>query len=283
MANKIWQNRLAESQEIIKDKKKKKEKIKKYSFRFFLILFIFCFFWPQYWKRLVYPFIYGKYTNQELEISAQDSFEDLPDNTPPIYFKYDSYTYELTPKTKYSVTGKIAYVEPYDGIWNRFYRNHSQKHYINIVPIDFFIVIGNIAKPEIYKMFEFGHEERAGFIRCRGVKYKTSVFSMFLSEKEYRKSAENEAKCAPFFKPEDYNNYHPIPANENIRKAFHMLLPKDVVYLEGILVDVNSMGLDLVTGTRKLQHHKYIIAGYNPGMCFVLYTTKIIFNNHVYE
>ena len=256
MTNKIWEERLAESQEKIKSKKNKRQKIQSRFIKIFAVVFLFCFFWPQYWKRLIYPFIYGTPTNQQLTISEQDSFEDLPPDTPPIYLKYDSYTYELTPKTKYSATGKVAYVEPYDGIWNRIYRNHSQKHYINIVPIDLFIVIGDIAKPEIYKMFEFGHSEREGSIRCKGVKYKESVFSSFISMEEFRESAENEAKCAPFFKSEYYNNYHPILANENIRKAFHMLLPKDVIYIEGILVDVKSMGLNLITGTRKNQVHK---------------------------
>ena len=279
MVNKIWQERLEKSQKIIKERKNKKQKRRDYAWKFFVILFVFRFFWPQYWKRLIYPSLYGKPTSQKLEISRYDHFEDLPENTPPIYLKYDSYTYELTPRTKYSVTGRIGYVEPYDGVWNKFYRGHTQKHYINLVPIDFVIVIGDMAKPEIYNLFEFFHEERSGGAKCKGVTYKTSFLNGSLSPEEI----ERYENCKPHDKDEELNNYHPIPANENIRKALHSILPNDVVYLEGILVDVNSNGLHLNTGTRKLQHHKYVVAGFNPGMCFVLYTTKVIFNNHVYE
>ena len=279
MTNNVWEERLAESQEKIAQNKAKRQKIKSRFINIFVLAVIYLLFIrPQYWKRLIYPHIYGTPTNQQLTISEQDSFEDLPPDTPHMYIKYDdSYTYELTPKTKYSVTGKIGYAEPYDGIWNRIYRNHSQKDYIDLVPIDFVIVIGNMAKPEIYKMFKFDHEERAGFVGCKGIKYNSIIWT----KRGQRKMAEIAAKCNPFIKDEEYNNYHPIPANENIRKAFHMLLPNDVVYLEGILVDVEPLGL--VTGTRKNQVHKYLIRGFNPGMCFVLYTTKIIFNNHIYE
>ena len=76
-------------------------------------------------------------------------------------------------------------------------------------------------------------------------------------------------------------DYYADLTNEKINKALHMLLPEDIIYIEGYLVDVLSMGLK--TGTRKQQQHDYLISGYNPGMCFVLYTTKIIFNGRIYQ
>ena len=279
--NKIWQTRLAQSEQRLKLKKQKRKKITNYLLCFLLVLSVLNFFYPQFFKRLIYPFLYGKQSAEKLEISAHDNFADFPLNTPAFIFERNNMKYKLFPKTKYSVTGKIGYIDYYDGWWNRFYRGFAQGDYINLVPLDIFMVIGNMAKPEIYDMFEFDHEERLGIVKCKGVKYKTSFFSFYTSKDEAEKSRHNYAKCNKYINEEERNNYHPIPANEKINKALHLLKPGDIVHIEGILVDVPAMGL--VTGTRKQQHHKYIMGGYNPGMCFILYTTKIIVNNYVYE
>ena len=135
--------------------------------------------------------------------------------------------------------------------------------------------------PEIYKLFEFDHEERTGFIKCKGVKYKESFFSFYSSASEREKSEKNYAICNPHINPNQFNNYHPIPANEKINKGLHTLLAGDIVYLEGYLVDVPSMGM--LTGTRTNQHHEYVMGGQNPGMCFILFTTKLTVNGYTYQ
>ncbi|MBR1840548.1 MAG: hypothetical protein IJ778_00270 [Alphaproteobacteria bacterium] len=279
--NFIWQQRLAQSRDRIAERNKKRETVKWRIIKCVCAVLILCQLYPQYWKRLIYPYIYGTPTDKTLTISDADFFKDVPPNTPPFVLQRNNINYLLHPRAQYSVTGKIGYVDIYDGWWNRFYRSSSQKNYINIVPLDLFIVIGNMAKPEIYQMFRFTHEERAGSVLCKGVKYKTSFFNFWLSAKEAKKSDENFQKCGKYIRSEELNNYHPIPANEKINKALHMLLPEDIIYIEGYLVDVLSMGLK--TGTRKQQQHDYLISGYNPGMCFVLYTTKIIFNGRIYQ
>lgn len=279
--NFIWQQRLAQSRDRIIERNKKREIIKWRIIKCVCAILILCQFYPQYWKRVVYPYIYGTPANKTLTISATSFFEDVPPNTPPFVFQKNNTKYSLHPRTKYSVTGKIGYVDTYDGWWNRFYRGQFQQKYINLVPLDLFIVIGNMAQPEIYKMFRFTHEERMGSILCKGVKYKTSFFNFWLSEEEAKESDANFQKCDKYMRSEEFNNYHPIPANENINKALHMLLPDDVIYIEGYLVDVPSLGL--TTGTRHQQQHDYLVSGYNPGMCFILYTTKIVFHNRVYQ
>ena len=161
------------------------------------------------------------------------------------------------------------------------YRGHSQNDYINLVPVDLLMVYGDMAKPEIYKLFEFEHEERTGFIKCKGVKYKESFFSFYASDSEREKSEKNYAHCETYMKNHQFNNYHPIPANENINKGLHTLIAGDVVHIEGYLVDVPSMGM--LTGTRTNQHHEYVMSGQNPGMCFILFTTKLIVNGYAYQ
>ena len=279
--NKVWDEQLAQSQDRLEKRRQRRDKIKSYLIKFALVVLFVCWWYPQYWKRLIYPIFYGKYTDTSLVISAEDSFTDLPENAGPISFERNGIKYELKPRTKYSVTGKVGYVDTYDGVWNKFYRGHSQKKYINLVPLDLIIVIGNMAKPDIYNLFSFRHEERMGGPVCKGVKYKTSFFSGWMTEKAYKENMRKYNRCTPYIRSEEFNNYHPIPSNTNIDKALHMILPNDTIYIEGILVDVEAMYLK--TGTRKLQHHDYIVSGYHPGMCFILYTTKIILNNRIYE
>ena len=282
--NEVWQQRLKQSQERIRDKTLRRRKLVvlwSYAKKLLIILIIVQIFFPEYLKRMIYPYIYGKATTEKVQISSEDSFEDI--NEPRFRFDKDGWSYVLYPRTKYSVTGRIGIVERYDTLFGKIFRGQFQGDYINLVPLDLFIVINELAKPEIFKMFRFVHEERMGGIRCKGVKYRESVMSGFFSSwSEYEKSKANLAKCQPYMKDEYLNNYHPIPANKNVDKALHQIVAGDVVHLEGVLVDVPQMGLK--TGTRKNQYHKELYGGRGgAGMCFILYTTKVILNNRIYE
>lgn len=245
---------------------------------FAIILFLFCY--PEYLKRLFYPYIFGEPTNAVLDTSSPEIYQDM--KLPAVTVFRHKTNYILLPKTKYAVTAKVAYVDYYDTVFNRIYRGHSQKDYINLVPLDLFLLNGDMAKPEIMKLFTFEHEERLGRVLCKGVKYSRSFWpTFFKDEEEYEASKAKLQQCEKYQKEENLNNYHPIPANEKINKALHQLVFGDTVYLEGFLVDVPQMGLK--TGTRKQQHHQYVMGGQQPGMCFILYTTKVIVNNRVYQ
>lgn len=277
--NKIWQQRLQASQQRIALKRFGKQKS---SYKFWAITFLLLlwFLFPEYPKRFIYPILFGKPYTQKLEISQQDFFEDV--ETKPLKFSRHGKNYILQPRTKYAVTAKVGFVDHYDTWFNKAFRGFSQADYIDLVPQDLLLLIGKMASPEVFKMFQFEHEERLGRVLCKGVKYRRSFASAFSSESEARKSAQNAAACHPFIKNEEYNNYHPIPANERINRALSMLVKGDVVHLEGYLVDVPQMRLK--TGTRKQQSHtNMLVNGVQPGMCFILYTTKIIVNNHIYE
>ncbi len=242
-----------------------------------LLIFLF----PEYPKRLVYPLLFAQKSAEKLTVSQEAYYEDIV--SAPIEITRSNVKYTLYPKTKYSVTAKIGYVDHYDTLFNKMYRGHSQSDYINLVPIDLLMVHADMAKPKIYSLFEFEHEERLGRILCKGVKYKESFFSYYSSESEREESEKNSAVCNPHINENQYNNYHPIPANENINKGLHTLTAGDVVYVEGYLVDVKAPKYYLNTGTRTDQHHPYFVNGQNPGMCFILYTTKIIVNGYIYQ
>ena len=244
------------------------------------ILIVWIFFYPQYWKRLVYPQVIGEKAQSNQKISTQDFFENV--NVSDIEITRNGKRYRLEPKVAYKVTGRVGIVDNYDGLLNKIYRWQAQGNYINLVPRDIFIVIGKMAEPQVFEMFDFKHEERMGSVLCKGVKYKTSFMSFFQDEKDFQQSKENYEKCNPYIKDDELNNYHPIPATENINRALSMLVKGDVVSLEGLLVDVPELGLS--TGTRKNQVHKdMIVNGDNPGKCFVLYTTKVTIDGFDYK
>ena len=274
--HKLWRKRIKQNR-LDEGKRQSNLKLLKV-FCACLIVFIFCY--PQYWKRLIYPLLIGEKSQQSQIVSTQDFFEDII--MPDIAIDRNGKLYRLEPKVAYKVTGRVGIVDNYDGLLNKIYRWQQQGSYINLVPRDIFLVIGKMAEPQVFDMFEFKHEERMGSVLCKGVKYKTSFMSSFQDEKEFNKSKENYEKCNPYIKNEEQNNYHPIPATENINRALSMLIKGDIVSLEGYLVDVPELGLS--TGTRKNQvHENMIISGANPGKCFVLYTTQVTINGIDYK
>lgn len=266
----------------------KESKRKKFLKRGIAVVLAIYLLFPQYWKAAIYPFLYGRQSGGEQKISAEDFFEDV--QSEPFYFERNGSSYYLIPKTAYRATGRVGITDRYDGWWNKFFRGYSQdasqKLYIDLVPQDVFLVTGQMAEPEVFKMFDFVHEERSGGVRCKGVKYYTSFMSSFgMSPKKWQQSRENYDKCNPFISDKEYNNYHPIPANKNINAALSMLKHGDLVSIEGVLVDVAVDGKTyLETATRHSQTHPWArIGGRQSGWCFVIYTTKIIVNGVLYE
>ena len=278
--NELWRDRIKKR---VKEARNAEEprNYKKFLSLGCIVIIVLQLLFPQYLKRVVYPYLYGKKAEQVQEISEQDFFEDVE----PVAFVIErgNKKYDLLPKTKYQATGRVGIVDHYDGWWNKFYRGHSQSDYIGLVPRDILLVIGQMADPEVFEMFVFDHEERMGAVLCKGVKYRKSFMSSYyFSEQERQKSEQNFAKCGSYIDINQYSNYHPIPANEKINQALSMLKYGDILTLEGILVDVPQLGLS--TGTRKEQVHDNMqVDGHKPYKCFVLYTTKVVINGMVYE
>ena len=277
--NELWQSILQQSK-IRAKQQKRKRKYKAILLKCLVVFLCLHLLFPQYGKRIFYPLLFGKKITENMQISKADSFEDVI--MKPFLFRRKSREYVLQPRTKYAVTARVGIVDDYTTFFNFIFRGQFQGEYINLVPRDAVLVIGKMAEPSVFEKFKFVHEERSGGVRCKGVKYKTSFMSGFMSAEKAEKNRRKYQQCNQYIKDKEYNNYHLIPANERINKALSMLLPNDVVHLEGLLTDVPQMGLR--TGIRKEQTHRNMtVNGYAPGMCFILYTTKVILNNRTYE
>ena len=74
--NEIWQQRLREHRLRIKQESPKK-KLKKLCLRAFIILLILNVFYPQYLKRLIYPYLIGKPTVEAPQYDTEETFEDI--------------------------------------------------------------------------------------------------------------------------------------------------------------------------------------------------------------
>lgn len=223
---------------------------------------LFLLFHRAYIYRAFYPYIYGEPTTEKMQISAQDSFADI-ENAVPFKYTANGQTVIMTPLTHYSVTGKIVYIERYDGWFQKFAYGHNPSHtiYNAFAPLDLAIVHGEMSRPENLRNFKFGHEYRAAKTWSK----KRFNYSQYLN---------------------NFNNYHIIPASLKIRKALDCLLNRDIIYLEGILVNVESpteKWFKLNTGTRHNQWHDDLYGGQYAPMCFIIYVTKIILQNRVYE
>ncbi len=247
-----------------------------------IFLFLFCFFYPQYPKKLFYPFIYGEKSSVKISPSDEEYFNDI--EAEPLQLYRDKYSYVLLPKVEYHGTHRVGYVDSYDTMFNKFYRGQFQGDYIALVPQDIYLVNGILAEPYPFSLFDFHHEERIGSMRCKGVSYSDSfVGGIFTSQSTMEESAKLLKECNLYDKHEYHNNFHPIPASENINKAFHIAVPGDIIYLEGYLSDVQNMHME--TATRKGQQHPVFRVGgkLTSDWGFILYTTKVILNDYVYE
>ena len=224
---------------------------------------VFLFFYPAYLYRLIYPYIFAKPVAGKLQISDKDFFADL-ENTKDFQIKSSKATFILTPQVKYAVTGKVAYVERYSGWWEKFAHGHDKAHtlYNYFSPMDLTLVYGPLANKEKYQYINFDHEYRA-------------------AKMTYSRAVITHEELINYL-----NNYHIIPANRRVKRGLDTIITDDTIYIEGYLVNVKAVEepwFVLNTGLRHDQWHKELYGGNYAPMCFILYTTKLIIKNRVYE
>ena len=245
-----------------------------------VILVILLYVYQVYPKRWIYPMLYGKPFTRQLTVSHSDRYKDVV--APEFEYKRGGYTYSLLPRTKYAVTARVAFVDNHNTIFNKFFRERSQVRYNNLAPHDLLLLNGDMARSEIFKKFKFKHKKRTTQVLCKSAKYKKSFMSAYMDEEKAKKDNKKYNDCRQYIKEEEYGNYQTIPATEHVNKALSMIVKGDIVYLEGYLVDVPAMQLQ--TETRKNQvNENYKANALNPGISFILYTTRVIVNNYIYE
>lgn len=217
---------------------------------------LFLFFHPEYPKRLVYPHIYAKPYDKQLAVWEHDVFTDLnAGREKPFSREFNGLNITFIPKKQYSVTARIGILDRYGGFWESFYHGHDEnrKIYNSFAPIDLALVHGAGAYHEKFGSC-FKHEYRLLW-------------------------------SCPEIKSDYFNNYHMVPANDNLRKGLETLRKGDIVYIEGRLVNVKVPNWnEMNTGTsHNMTHKDQFAGGLYTGMCFIVYLEKLAVDGYVYE
>ena len=221
---------------------------------FFALVFLYIH--PEYVKKPLYQRLYANPYPQQINVWEQDVFADLSsEQAKPFSREYDGIKVTFLPQKAYAATARIGYVDRYEGLWEKFFHGHdiNRKIYNSFAPLDLALVYGANA-------------------------YHEKFFSCF--KHEYRL-----LWSCPEIDTKYLNNYHIIPANDNLRKGVATLKQGDVIYIAGLLVNVRVPNWnEMLTGTsHNMTHKDQFAGGLYTGMCFILYLQKLIVDGYVYE
>lgn len=217
---------------------------------------LFLYLHPENIKRLIYPKFYAKIYDRPLNVWETDVFSDLSaEQSQPIIRNYNGISITFLPQKSYAVNAKIGIIDRYDGLWEKFYHEHekSRKIYNSFAPLDLALVHG---KSAYHKKFNhcFKHEYRLLW-------------------------------SCPEINSTYFNNYHIIPATNNVIKGLETLRKGDIIHIEGLLVNVKIPSLsEMKTGTsHNMTHENQFAGGLYTGMCFIVYLKKLAVDGFVYE
>lgn len=212
--------------------------------------------------RLLVPFFSGTSATPVNQAPAEH-IEEIK-NASAFTLQRQNYTYNLLPRAKYELYGRIIDLERYSGLWERFAHDYDQGRmiYNALSPLDLVIGYEQMAEPAQIKQFKFKHEYRLMWWQPQTrLPNMTTLLSQF-------------------------NNFHIIPATPRIALATKTLMRGDMVRLKGLLVDVTTPLFDwwkLTTGTGHHQYHKEFYGGQYATMCFVVYVQEIQIGKKIYK
>jgi hypothetical protein len=153
--------------------------------------------------------------------------------------------FTLTPVAEYKLAGMVVGKKTYSDDWEG-----------EVSPIDLAMVWGKLAEPEHDSHITYRQSNRWYF-------YQFKAGSPFNNSFVISRSANN----------------HIIPANENIHKALKMIGEKDMVVLEGVLVNMKGTYKgQTVTWNTSLSR-----TDTGNGSCELFYVTKVRIETKVYE
>lgn len=239
---------------------------------FFCILG-FALVWHLGLKRYAYQKLFGKPFNQELQISENEVYIDLPsDSFRTATIAGHKIKFKLL--KQYYATGRVVYVDRYTNPFGRFYRSSgpsgiANRAYDEVVPQDVTFVVGPFARAPKIKGF---HGYRLGGIDGDD-EYTYNVY------RKYHNLYDTHV-----------TNIHTIAASTGVQKGLDILKAGDVATLEGYLIYwetrlENGQVMDFrsaVFAGEKHTKHKYGgISG--VGLCKQLLLTRIIFDGRVFE
>ena len=183
-------------------------------------------------------------TIEVVDVSQEPEQVDISAST-PFVMKIIHGSLSVTPKAKYHIAAMIVGVREYSSGWN------SQ-----ISPADLALAWGGLAAMDYDTYIEY--EQRG-----RWYYYKFNKMSPF--DKRYIGSHSA--------------NNHIIPATDNIKNIIAKLQVKQIVALEGYLVNVDGV----YEGEKVWWHSSLTREDSGDGACELMYVNKIVVNGLVYE
>lgn len=239
--------------------------------RLFWGFVIFAVIWHFGLQRYVYQRLFGTPFNEEMIISQNEVYIDLPaDNFRMATI--EGYDIKFKLLKQYHATGRVIYVDRYTNPFGRFYRDTDDgatRAYDEVVPQDITFVVGDLAK---YPKLKGHHEYRAG-----GFDYEDK-YTYGIYKKHHNL----------------YNthltNIHTIAVSSGVQKGLDILKAGDLATLEGYLIYWETR----LDSGRIMDFRSAIYAGEthkeqkyggksNVGLCKQLLLTKITFDGYTFE
>ncbi|MBR1777274.1 MAG: hypothetical protein IJ752_01650 [Alphaproteobacteria bacterium] len=231
--------------------------------RFWLTVVLLYALWIFGLRRPVYQLFYGSAAEQPVEQMAE-TWEETEGQQ---WQKTTAGGYEIRYKVrqKYTVLGRIVYVDWYQnfiGTWYRSAMSVGTYLYDAVVPVDVSVIHGATAAEDNWRKLKFSHEER-----------------LLWSSYRY---GENTV-----FNRDEINNNHVIPASQNILRALKIVKIGEPVYIEGYLIDWTGTGkyadYKFNTAVTPGEFSKEKVGGLLTGLCRQIFVTKIAFGGYVFE
>ncbi|MBR4932748.1 MAG: hypothetical protein IKZ02_06965, partial [Alphaproteobacteria bacterium] len=222
-------------------------------------------------KRIVYQHTFGQPHPEELTISDNELYIDLP----PDKFRtaeIAGYNVKFKLLKQYYATGRVIYVDRYTNPLGKFYRDTDDgatRAYDEVVPQDVTFVVGDLAK---FSELKGDHEYRMGII---DVEDKDTRDIVLKHEKLF---------------DTHFTNIHTIAASPSVQKALDILKAGDIATLEGYLIYWETR----LDSGRILNFKSALYAGEthkeqkyggrsNVGKCKQLLLTRITFDGYTFE
>lgn len=217
-------------------------------------------------RRPLYKYIWGTYSGV-YPVVGSETFTPFGGSQLWMSADLGGYRIRYLLRRKYSVSGRVVYVDWNDGFWNTWYHsaaNDGVKLYNAVAAVDVSIVHGATAEDGNWQKIKFDHEERG-----------------LMWTYQYKDN--------PVVNNDEINNNHVIPATTAVRRAIAIMKTGEVVEMEGYLMDWKGTGkfgwFSIETATEPGELHSKQLYGGVPGagFCRQFYVTKVCFDGYCFE
>jgi hypothetical protein len=185
------------------------------------------------------------YDSSEIDPSLEP-IQEQTENEPPITFEKKGWTFTITPKANYKISGEVISVKKYYYGFNAL-----------LSPVDIALVFGDLYTSGLYKEIKWSQSGRWYWW-----KYGSSF------------PKQDDKYIARWS-----SNNHIIPATENVKKAAKSVSKGDLITLEGYLIFIDGKKEDQSFWWRSSLSR----SDTGDGSCEVIYLKKIRIGENVYE